>query len=381
MLMKEAELTLNAVERVAADQTVEAVELIHSIWSNGFQVMKSAADTQKNSDKQAMHELKDFLDSAVAAEAVLKPPVLLPLKTTFKSFLRRPHVPVPSARDKSFCQGLRDLLEVLQRLAPDGRILLSGLAYLLHQSASAGKHLPPDWSQLDKEQVEAVLRGHLNGHNLVDWRAFLVGLMELPVASQRQLVMAANRLKEGSKAAFCNSKLWFDTAFVDKEEALEVKQLFYDTYFERDQGKANSLEFLAAAAHDTEPMAAFMKCCAFHQGQILEKESRKLGEMPMSEYIVLEFAIAACQSVMPTPDEAVGPRLQQIWNEVEELGLSDEERRARNRAVAAGTYVAVDVTLAAVNLLKDYDPMIELAREYFGKQKLVDLLNGIIHSQ
>jgi len=378
MLEKEAELTLNSVEREILKQTSEAENLIKRLWSSGFQLMRSTADAQRNSDCQSMQELKEFLDSAVEAATVLKPPICIPLKTIYTHYLQGPNAPVPTVRPKNFCEGLRDLLDVLKRLAPDGRILLSGLTYLLCQSAAAGKHLPLEWAQLSKKQVEKVLLGHLNGKNVVDWRALIVGLMELPVANQRQLVIAAKRLKTGTREVFCKSPLWFDSVF-DDEETAEVKELLYEVYKLGDKDKAAALELLSVAAYDADPMAGFFKCCALHQGDVLEKE-QMLGDVTLSDIVLLESAVSACQAVMPTQDETTAPRLQQIWNEAEEMSLDDEQRRSRNRATAAGKYVAADASHAAVALLKDYEPLVELAHEYFGKQKLSRLIDIVLHT-
>ena len=114
--------------------------------------MRRAADMQRSSDRQSALELQEFLLSAVATAAHLSPPIVIPLKMHYKSYLKRPNAPTPSTRADNLCDGLRELMLVLKRLAPDGRILLSGLAYLLSQSAAAGKHLPPQWVQLDKDQ-------------------------------------------------------------------------------------------------------------------------------------------------------------------------------------------------------------------------------------
>lgn len=152
MLENEAELTLAAVEREMMKQTNQADNLIKHLRENGMHVMRKAADVQRSSDRQSALELQEFLLSAVATAAHLGPPVTIPLKTHYKSYLKRPNAPAPSTRAKNLCQGLRELMLVLKRLAPDGRILLSGLAYLLSQSAAAGKHLPTQWMQLDKNQ-------------------------------------------------------------------------------------------------------------------------------------------------------------------------------------------------------------------------------------
>jgi hypothetical protein len=58
--------------------------------------------------------------------------------------------------------------------------------------------------------VERVLLGNLNGTSVVDWRALMVGLLELPVARQHQLVTAATHLQEGT---FCKMHVWMDSAF------------------------------------------------------------------------------------------------------------------------------------------------------------------------
>jgi hypothetical protein len=152
ILENEAELTLAAVEPEATKQTSQAADLIEHLQSNGFHVMRRAADMQRSSDRQSALELQEFLLSAVATAAHLSPPIIIPFKMHYKRYLKRPNAPAPSTRAKNLNQGLRELMLVLQRLAPDGRILLSGLAYLLSQSAAAGKHLPPQWMQLDKNQ-------------------------------------------------------------------------------------------------------------------------------------------------------------------------------------------------------------------------------------
>jgi hypothetical protein len=140
------------VEREATKQSSQAIDLIENLQSNGFHVMRRAADMQRSSDRQSALELQEFLLSAVATAAHLSPPIVIPLKMHYKSYLKRPNAPTPSTRADNLCDGLRELMLVLKRLAPDGRILLSGLAYLLSQSAAAGKHLPPQWVQLDKDQ-------------------------------------------------------------------------------------------------------------------------------------------------------------------------------------------------------------------------------------
>jgi hypothetical protein len=48
-----------------------------------------------------------------------------------------------------------------------------------------------------------------------------------------------------------------------------------------------------------------------------------------------------------------------------------------NRALAAGIYVSVDASSAAVEILRDHDPLIQLAHDYFGKQPLSDLLSSV----
>lgn len=216
-----------------------------------------------------------------------------------------------------------------------------------------------------------MLQGHLNGTSVVDWRALMVGLLDLPVASQRQLVIAAARLQEG---AFCKARIWMDSAFEDPDEALEAKQLLLDAYTPSDQQTIISRELLSACAHDPEPVAAFFKACALHQGQVLEEERERLGEVARSDHVQLEAAVHACAAVTPTEDQSVVGRLQRIWNEAEELALDEEQRRSRNRASAAGTYVPVDASSAAVEILRDYDPLIQLARDYFGKQPLTELV-------
>lgn len=149
---KEAELTLAALEREAMKKSIQATDLIEHLQKNGFYVMRKAAEVQRSSDRQSALELQEFLLSAIATAAYLSPPIIIPLKTHYKSYLKRPNAPAPSTRAKDLCQDLRELMLVLKRLAPDGRILLSGLTYLLCQSAAAGKHLPPQWMQLDKNQ-------------------------------------------------------------------------------------------------------------------------------------------------------------------------------------------------------------------------------------
>lgn len=197
-----------------------------------------------------------------------------------------------------------------------------------------------------------MLRGHLNGSSVVDWRALMVGLLEVPVASQQQLLSAATRLKEGT---FCESRVWMDSAFEDADEALDAKQLLLDAY-------DSSGDMLSACTHDPDPLAAFFKACALHQGE------------EVASQVQLEAALLACVAVTPTDDAEVAPRLQRIWNEAEELALDAQQRRARNRASAAGTYVPVDATSAAVDVLREHDPLMQLARDYFGKQPLDELV-------
>ena len=219
-----------------------------------------------------------------------------------------------------------------------------------------------------------MLLGHLNGTSVVDWRALIVGLLELPMASQHQLVTAAARLQEGT---FGETRVWMDSAFEDPDEALDAKQLLLDAYTPSEQQPIAALEMLSACAHDPEPLAAFFKACALHQGEVLQEERERLGQVACTDKVQLEAAVHACQAVMPTEDHSVAPRLQQIWNEVEELALDEEQRRSRNRASAAGTYVPVDASSASVEILRDHDPLIQLAQDYFGKQPLSDLLSSV----
>lgn len=219
--------------------------------------------------------------------------------------------------------------------------------------------------------VEQVLLGHLNGTSVVDWRALMVGLLDLPVASQHQLVTAATRLQEGT---FCETRVWMDSAFEDPYEAFDAKQLLLDVYTPSEQQMTAAREMLSACAHDPEPVAAFFKACALHQGQVLQEERERLGEAARSDQVQLEAAVLACLAVTPTKDLSVMARLQRIWNEAEELALDGEQRRSRNRASAAGTYVPVDASSAAVEILRDHDPLIQLAHDYFGKQPLSELV-------
>jgi hypothetical protein len=223
--------------------------------------------------------------------------------------------------------------------------------------------------------VRQVLLGHLNGTGVVDWRALIVGLLDVPVASQYQLVTAATRLQEGT---FCETLVWIDYAFEDPDEALDTKQCLLDAYTPSEQQPIAAIEMLSACAHDPDPLAAFFKACALHQGQLLQEKREKLGQVARTNKVQLEAAVHACQAVTPTEDHSVAPRLQQIWNEVEELALDEEQRRSRNRALVAGTYMAINASSAAVEILRDHDPLIQLAHDYFGKQPLSDLLSSLI---
>ncbi|XP_059481294.1 uncharacterized protein LOC132200104 [Neocloeon triangulifer] len=376
MVENEAELTINAIERETERQKEEAETLARKLWGSAFQIMRTAADLQKSSESDSLRELKEFLDTVVEAEAEIKDTILFPRKTRYLSYLQRPDAPAPVTRPRNFYQELHDLVKVLKRLAPDGRILLSGLVYLLHQSASAGKHLPQNWRELDKEGIHEVLKDFLNGDTIVDWRSLVVALLELPIASQQQLLLALQKLRLGTRKKFVESKIWMDTMFADEDEAAEAKNLIFDVYCPKDDDNSSVLEFLSAAVFDTCPVAAFMKTCSLHQEQVLEEEKEKLDEMPHSDVVLLESAVTACQAVFPTKDEAVGPRLQKIWNEVEDTGLTNEQRRARNRAVAAGTYKAEDATQAPVDLLKENQSLQQLASEYFRSERLEKIIRG-----
>jgi hypothetical protein len=153
--------------------------------------------------------------------------------------------------------------------------------------------------------------------------------------------------------------------------------LLLDAYTPSEQQPIAAREMLSACAHDSEPLAAFFKACALHQGKVLQEERERLGEVTRSDRVQLEAAVLACQAVTPTEDLSVAARLQRIWNEAEELALDEEQRRSRNRASAAGTYVPVDASSAAVEILRDHDPIIQLAHEYFGKQPLSELLSSV----
>ncbi|CAB3375517.1 Hypothetical predicted protein [Cloeon dipterum] len=353
MLDSESEQALSAIDREMERQKSEAEMLIEHLRRSGYQVMRAAADGQRSSDSQALYELKEFLEAAIEAEAELEVPQTLPRKSLYLSYLRLPNAPPPPATAAPEERDLAGLVRILRRLAPDGVILLSGLVFLLQQSKAA------PWRQLDSEQTARVLRKRLNGGCIVDWRAMVVGLLELPEATEQQLLHAEERLRPGTLEAFTQSRIWLDAAFEDDPES--VKRLLYDAYHPR----GSVLRLLSAAAIGPCPVASFLKVCALHQGQSLHQDNA----------VLLEAAVAACHAVSPTENEQIAPLLQSIWNEVNDAGLDSEQRRARNRAVAAGTYVAVDASQVPVELLKENEAFLKLAAELFGKKSFRDLIS------
>jgi hypothetical protein len=263
--------------------------------------------------------------------------------------------------DPDLSERLQGLVDILQRVAPDGIILRPALIYILQQaSVSENCLLPSDWKDLDSEAISQLVEQVVLSEK-ADWRVFIMKLLDLPVATQRQLLMAKKRFIQSDamnrgliyKEHFIQTHFWIEEAFENEILSEKVKNILFDIFHHPSREFTHYIDMLLACSLDDDPILGFAKACAVYSGSLVKTGSETTdngdGEMdlllsevnagfPIANEITLEVAKAVILAGRPFSEEerlSLQDSLESMFREVEEESLTAQERRARQREAVA----------------------------------------------